>query len=199
MTIDMTRAEFRGQAPKQKGRKRRLLVGLPVGLVALPAAALAAYFALAGIGGTGTNGDFTAKWATGFAPTMDTSGMTVQPSGAAAVNSGRLDLPALTIYPTETFTVEAPIVSGAASQAGYVSGIAMPGLPKGATAELVSGCGVKVTNAMQYVKVKVTAPASLVAGAQWSLAADSGVKVTPLASSTSSVPAGVTCAPYVAP
>ncbi|KJL31901.1 hypothetical protein [Microbacterium azadirachtae] len=176
-----------------------ILGGVPVGLVALPAAALAAYFALAGISGSGTNGEFTAKWATGFAPTMDTSALTVQPAGTAAVNSGRLDLPALTIYPNETFTVEAPIVSGAASQAGYVAGVAMPGLPKGATAELVSGCGVKVTNSMQYVKVKVTAPAALVAGGQWSLAADSGVKVTPLASSTSSAPAGVTCPVFTAP
>lgn len=184
---------------KWSTRKKWLLLGgVPLSLVALPAAALAAYFALAGISGSGTNGDFTAKWAA-MAPSLDTSALTVKPAGDATVNSGRLDLPALTIYPTESFTIEAAVVAGGANQAGYVAGVSMPGLPAGTTAEVVSGCGAKVTTSMTYVKVKVTAPASLVAGASWSLGADSGVKVTPLASSSATAPTGVTCAPYVAP
>lgn len=184
-----------------KKKKALVLGGVPLGMIATTAAAAAIFAALAGIQGTGTNGDFTAKWSLGQATTvMDTSALTVKPQGDATISGGTLQLPAnLVMYPGESFTIEAAVTSGGASQAGYVSGVAMPGLPAGYTASVVSGCGAKITNSLQYVKVEVKAPAAQTAGAQWSLAGDSGVRVTPLASTSSPAPSGVTCAAYVAP
>jgi hypothetical protein len=198
MTTDET---TQTTARRRRWSKRKLWLvgaGVPLATAGTVAAAAAIFAAIAGVQGTGQTGDFTAKWAA-MTPVLDTTALTVQPQGAASISGGQLVLPALTMYPGESFTVEGPIVSGAASQAGYVSGATLPGLPSGYSVEVVSGCGAKVTPSMQQVKLKVTAPAAQTPGASWTLAADAGVRVTPLASATSNAPGGVTCPVWLAP
>lgn len=177
------------------GKKKWLVFGgAPVALVATTGAAAAIFFALAGVSGTGTNGDFSAKFSSGQPSVMDTSTLVVKPMGDATVASNKLVIPDMTMYPTESFTVQSPIVTGSASQTGYVSGVQLPGLPAGYTATLIDGCAARVSPSMTYVTIKIEAPAVQTAGATWALSADAGVKVTPGAT-----PAGFTCDPYVAP
>lgn len=179
-----------------KRKKLALLGGLPLGLVALPAAAAVLYFALAGIQGGGENAKtFTAAFDGDQAPTVDASGLTFKPANDVRIEQGDLILPTgLKLFPNEAFTISAKVATG---EPGYVSGVELPGLPSGYRAELVSGCGA-TTQLYGNVQIKVTAPATQTPGAAWSLLPDAGVKVTPLASAQASAPAGVVCAPYVA-
>ncbi|OII14215.1 hypothetical protein BIU97_01830 [Curtobacterium sp. MCBA15_009] len=185
------------ESPKKRwsGKKKLLVLGgVPFAGLGTIAAAAAVYFALAGVTGTGTNGDFSAKFQNMYPPTLDTSGLTVQPSGSASVDgSGKLALPALTVYPGESYTIQGDVVSSGST--GYISGVQLPGLPKNTTVTVVSGCGATVspTSAAQ-VKLQITAPTTQTAGASWTLASDAGVKASP-----GTKPAGLTCTPWVAP
>lgn len=192
------RAEERA-AKKPWSRKKRwaVAVGVPLALTGTVAASAAIFYAMAGVQGNGRNGDFVATWAM-TEPALDTSSLTVQPAGVASIAGGKLVLPELTMYPTETFEVDAAIVSGGPSQAGYITGVALPGLPAGYTATIVDGCGAKVNGSLTHVTIEVAAPATQVAGASWALTAEAGVQVRPLGSTSAAVPAGVTCAPWTA-
>lgn len=173
-----------------------ILGGVPLAMVATTAAAAAVFAALAGVQGTGKTGDFTVAFEAS-APTLDTSAMTIQPTGSASISGGKLVLPDVQMFPGESFTVTAQVKTGS-NMFGYVSGVQLPGLPAGYKAELMSGCG-QTVNYAKSVAIKVTAPATQTPGVSWALAADSGVRVTPLANSAAVAPAGTTCAPYVAP
>lgn len=197
MNNTITRRDARAaEARKPIWKRKRWLLGLGLPLFLMGATGAAAlYFALAGITGSGQSGDFTAKWAA-TVPVMDTTGLTVKPLEAAAITNNKLALPNVTMYPSESFTVDASIVSGGSTQRGYVNGVTMPGLPSGATVTLEQGCGALVTTSMTNVKIKVTMPASLTPGASWTLGA-AGVTVSPLATGQSA-PA-TTCPAYTAP
>lgn len=196
MTETMTRRELRNVAPRKPWSKRKkglvLGAGIPLAMVSSVAAAAAIFAALAGISGSGTSGDFTAKFVGPVS--LNTSSMIVQPSGGAAVTNDRLVLPAVQMFPGESFTVEAQVQSGASSQKGYISSIELPGLGSGYTATLVNGCGQNVEYA-KSVTIKIQAPAVQTAGASWTLSPEAGIRVTP----GEAAPAGLTCAPYVAP
>jgi len=182
--------------PWSRKKKLWLLGGLPVGLIALPAAAAVLFAALAPISGSGQTGDFTASF-TGTA-TVDASTMTVQPSGNATVTSGALKLPSVQMFPGERFTVAAQ-VTVPSGKYGYVTGIQMPGLPSGYVVKLNGGCGNKVTSSMPAnVSFIVTAPATQTPGVSWTLDKSAGVMVTPLNSADATVPQA-TCDPYTAP
>lgn len=182
---------------KSWSKKKRwgILAGLPLAAVATTAAAAAVFSALAGVQGSGATATFSAQWA---APVqVDSSGMTFKPGTDAKVTSGKLQLPSnLQFFAGESISIEASVVAEA-GKSGYVSGLQLDGLGTGYTAQLMSGCGVKVTaDAPQYVRIKITAPDTLPASGTWTLAPTAGVQVTPLGSYSATAPTGVVCAPY---
>lgn len=200
-TITSRRALRDAMPRKRWSRKRKalLLGGVPLAMVATTAAAAAIFGALAGIQGGGSTADFKAQWDS--AVQVDSSGMTFTPSNDLKVTSGKLILPTtMQFFGGESVGVEAAVKVDT-GKAGYVSGIEMPGLPAGWTAELVNGCGAKVTGIAPptLVKFKITAPATLAEGASWTLSAGAGVLVSPLKDAGAAAPSGVTCAAYVTP
>lgn len=195
MTETITRRDLRESASRKPWSKRKklgILGGIPLALVALPAAAAVLFAALAGIQGSGSSAEFTAKFV--GSATMDTSGMVVQPSGGASIANDKLVLPAVKMFPGESFTVEAQVQSGASDQKGYISSIELPGLGSGYTATLVNGCGQNVEYA-KSVTIRIQAPAASGSGSSWTLSPEAGIRVTP----GDAAPAGLSCAVYTAP
>lgn len=173
-----------------------VLAGLPLAAVATTAAAAAVFAALAGVQGSGTTSTFNAEWTSPV--NVDSSGATFKPSNDAKVTSGKLQLPSnLSFFAGESITIEASVKPTEAAKSGYVSGLDLDGLGTGYTAQLMTGCGAKVTGDQPaYVKIKITAPDTLEQGASWTLSGDAGVQVTPLGSYSAAAPTGVVCAPY---
>ncbi|MFS6529143.1 hypothetical protein V8Z69_18350 [Microbacterium aurugineum] len=179
--------------PWSRGKKWGVLAGVPLALIALPAAAAVIIAALAGITGGGSTGSYTAKFKGSVA--TDTSNLVVKPSNVTVVN-GKLKLPAdLVMFPGESFTITATVNDEGSTAPGWVSGITMPGMPSNYTAELVSGCGGNFPlYDSQEVRIKVTAAETQTPGQSWTLAPEAGVQV-----SVGEVPAGATCEVYTAP
>ncbi len=203
MTIDnMTRRGARNAAPRKPWSKKKryaVLGGIPLAMIATTAAAAAIFGAIAGIQGGGSTAEFKAQWDSAVG--VDSSAMTFTPSNDLKVTSGKLQLPTtMQFFGGESVGIEAAVKVDL-GKAGYVSGIEMPGLPAGWTAELVTGCAAKVTGIQPptLVKLKITAPATLADGASWTLGAGAGVVVSPLKDANAAAPQGVVCAPYVAP
>lgn len=176
-------------------KKYLVLGGIPLAAVATTAAAAAIIAALAGITGGGQTGNYTAQFKNGTGVAADYSGLAVRASNPTIVG-GKLQLPPdLVMFPGESFTMRASLTDEGSSAPGYVSGVVMPGMPAGYTAELTQGCG---DNFAMYdqaeVTIKVTAAAEQTPGKSWTLASDAGVQV-----SLGDKPTTVTCAVYTAP
>lgn len=184
--------------PWSTKKKLGLLGGIPLAAVATTAAAAAIIAGLASVQGGGSTASFRAEFADAIQ--VDSSAMTFKPSNDLRVEGGALKLPTtMQFFGGESVAVEASVKTEL-GRAGYLSGISFPGLPSGWRAEVVSGCGQKVTGVMPtIVKLKITAAPTLEQGASWTLAPDAGVMVTPLSSASATAPAGVTCAPYLVP
>jgi hypothetical protein len=194
----MTRREQRAMTPKKPwSRKKKLwlLGGLPLAMVGTTAAAAAIVAALAGITGGGSTGTYTAQFKTSPSPVADYSSLVVTPS-PVSVSGGKLKLPTdLVMFSNESFTVRATITDAGSTAPGYVSGVVMPGMPSGYTAELVSGCGGDFPlYDSQEVTIKVTAAETQTAGQAWTLSPEAGVQV-----SVGDKPASLTCEAYTAP
>lgn len=194
-TITNRRALRDERKPWSRKKKALLLAGVPLAMIATTAAAAAIVAALAGITGGGTTGTYTAQFSGSTSPQYENTALTVTPS-AAQVQGGKLKLPTdLVMFPGESLTIRATITDAGSSAPGYVSGITLPGMPSGYTAELVSGCGGSFPlYDLQEVKIKVTAAATQTPGVAWTLAPEAGVQV-----SVGTAPVGLTCSPYVAP
>lgn len=191
MKNDNTTTPAAPRKPWTGKKKWAVLGGIPLALVALPAAAAAIIAALAGITGGGSTGTYTAKWAS-TTPVADYSTLVVKPQSPTIV-SGKLKLPTdLVMFPSESFTIRASVTDAGSSAPGYISGIVMPGMPAGYTAELTSGCGGNFPlYDTQEVTIKITAAAAQTPGQAWTLSPEAGVQV-----SVGDKPAGLTCEVY---
>lgn len=171
-----------------------ILGGIPLALVALPAAAAVIIAALAGITGGGSTGTYTAKFAQ-TTPVADYSTLVVKP-GAPSISNGKLKLgDGLVMFPGESFTIRASVTDAGSTAPGFVSGITMPGMPSGYTAELTQGCGGNFPlYDTQEVTIKITASATQTPGQSWTLSPEAGVQV-----SVGDKPAAPTCTVYTAP
>lgn len=181
--------------PWSKKKRYAVLGGVPLAIVGTTAAAAAIIAALAGVTGGGSTGTFNAQWKQQGMVT-DTSSLVSSPDMGATVTAGKLKLPTgLVMFPGESFTIKASVTDEGSTADGYVSGIVMPGMPSGYTAELVTGCGGDFPlYDLQEVTIKITAAAEQVAGKAWTLTPEAGVQV-----SVGDAPADLVCAPYVAP
>lgn len=209
--------------------KRRKTVAAVAALGLVGAGGAVAYFLdRAEIKGGASAGAFDLVWSRAYqdAPRLDptskvTVGGTTAPkpgTGVATANDGLstmakpandLTLPTgMKFYPGDAyvFTAEVTVIPGD-STPGIITGLEMPGLGSGFTAEIINGCGAKVVPWVESsalptppsvavpVTIAITADADAVPnGSAWSLSG-AGVTATP----EGQIPAGTTfdCAPVV--
>lgn len=182
--------------PWSKKKRYAVLGGVPLAIVGTTAAAAAIIAALAGVTGGGSTGTFNAEFKSGMSVAADYSGLVAKPGNATIVNK-KLQLPNdLVLFPGESFTLRATITNEGSSAPGYVSGVALPGMPSGYTAELVTGCGgiFKLDDILEEVTIKISAAATQASGKAWTLTPEAGVQV-----SVGTKPADLVCPVYTAP